>query len=116
MGKIKKEIINSLGTYIDDKIPLGQPWESLDGMAIKLALNTLNNRFGPMIPDELTPKIEELITAVVAENWDQVEVTVAIALAEIITTPLIDGTEEEIAAYTLIIQSISTLIQGWLKK
>jgi hypothetical protein len=116
MGKIKKEVINNLANWIDEKIVLGGIWEMADGPAIRMALNAANNNFGAKIPDDLTNDVETLINDIVAENWAAVENNVAIVMAELINTPLIDGTEEEIEAYKLAVSAISNLIQGWLNK
>jgi hypothetical protein len=116
MGKIKKEVINNLANWIDAKIVLGGIWEMADGPAIKMALNAANNNFGDKIPDDLTDDIEALINSIVAEDWPAVENQVATVMAELINTPLIDGTEEELEAYKLVITAISNIIQGFLSK
>jgi len=116
MAKISKNTISKLADWLDDLIKLNGLVEQFDGFAIKTALGFINNKFGDNIPDELTPAIEGIVNDIVDGNYEAAEEKLAKAVAELINTPLIDGTDDEIEAYETIITAIDTVVRGWIEK
>ncbi|MFK5971272.1 MAG: hypothetical protein QM487_14295 [Candidatus Marithrix sp.] len=116
MSKVSKVNINILKSYIDGKINLSTMLEMLDGPAIGLALNTLNDKFGHLIPDSFDEVVHELVTNIVAEDWTKVADNVAHILSELINTPFIDGTTEELEAYKMVLNAIVTMILNFSTK
>jgi len=112
MAKINKATISNLAGWLDNLIKLKGLAEQLDGLAIKTGLNLLNNKYGDLIPDSLTTPIEEIINDIVDGNIDSAKEKLSNLLADIIKTPLIDGTEDEIEAY----QTFITIIEQVIRK
>jgi len=112
MAKINKTTINNLAGWLDNIIKLKGLAEQLDGLAIKTGLNLLHNKYGDMIPDSLTTPIEDIINDVVDGNMESAKEKLSNLLADIIKTPLIDGTEDEIEAY----QTLITVIEQMIRK
>jgi len=113
--KLSKIIIEKLSEFLDENIVLKGIYETLDGAAIKMVLNLLNNKFGEKIPDTLTPMIEGIIDAVVIKDWDLAGERLAELLAAIINTPFIDGTPEEISTFKMIISMIIEQVENWIE-
>jgi hypothetical protein len=115
MAKINKTTIGNLADWLDNLIKLKGLAEQLDGFAIKTGMNLLNNKYGDLIPDSITPVIEEIINDVVDGNIESAKEKLSNLFAEIIKTPLIDGTEDEIEAYQTIISVVEQLIKKLMK-
>ena len=115
MAKISKETIGSLSEWLDELIELKGLAEQFDGFAFKTGLNILNNKFGDLIPDELTPAIEAVILDVVNSNYQGAKEKLSALFAQIIKTPFIDGTEEEAEAYQMLLSAIEQLIKSFAK-
>ncbi len=115
MAKISKEKINELADWLDEIVELKGLTEQFDGFMFSIALKFLNNRFGEQIPDTLTPVIEQFIDDLTSENYEGAEKTVAEIMAELINTPLIDGTDEEVEAYQTIISGIDQFVRSLIK-
>lgn len=114
--KIAKKIIKEFSSWLDDIIEAGGAIEMVDGLAINFALNFANNKWGDSIPDEYTPQIEALLTAIMNGNYELAKEMVASILAGLINTPFIDDTEQEIEAYRTFINTIEKLITGLINK
>ena len=81
-----------------------------------IALKFLNNRYGDKIPDDLNPKIDNFIDNLTSANYDDAEKEFADIMAQLIKTPLIDGTAEEIEAFQMLISGLDKLVRYFLKK
>jgi len=116
MAKISNETIKKLADLLD-KIVILKGWaEKFDGIAFKVVLNFINNRFGDKIPDNLNTAIDGIVDSVEKEDYKAAETQFAELMAQLIKTPLIDGTEEEVEAYKTIIAGIDGLVRSFLEK
>ncbi len=115
MAKISKSTLKEISVGLDKLIKLKGLAEKFDGPAILFALNIFNNKWGDKIPDSYNPIIDGLVTDLSAENYKAAEDKVGSLLAELIDTPLIDGTQEEVQAYKIIMEAVGAFLLG-LKK
>ncbi len=113
--KLSKKIISEFSEFLDKIIPLKGLMESFDGIAIRTVLSLLNNNYGKLIPDELTPRIEAFLSALMIEDWNLAGSRLSELLALIINTPFIDGTQEEIDTFNMIISMLVEKIQAWIE-
>jgi len=114
--KLSKELLGRLADWLDDLIKAKGIVETLDGFLIKQALNLINNQWVVKLPEETVGVIEQVLTAILDMDYDLAAESLGELLAELIDTPLIDGTEEEVEVYQKTLQLIADLILGLLKK
>ncbi len=117
MAKISKSTLKEISKGLDKLIKWKKVWEEkIDGVAISFALNVLNNKFGDNIPDSYNPVIDELVKDLTAEDYAEAEKKIGSLLAELIKTPLIDGTPEEVQAYQTVVTAAVNFFLGLGKK
>jgi len=113
MAKISNETIKKLADLLDKVVKLKGWMEKFDGIAFKVVLNFLNNRLGAKIPDKLNPAIDGIVDSVEKEDYKTAETQFAELMAQLIKTPFIDGTDEEITTYKAIISAIDRLVRSF---
>ncbi|NHZ86279.1 MAG: hypothetical protein GWP19_10415 [Planctomycetia bacterium] len=115
MAKLNSKTIKKLASFLDDLTTFHGFLEVIDGPAYRIILNTLNNKFGDEIPDDLNELIRSALDAIESGDYDKASKELADFLAGIIKTPLIDGTDEEKQVYEAILKEIELLIEKFLK-
>ena len=113
---LTKENKTTIISFLDELIELGGIWELVDGLAIGMALTAFDNKMLEKINPIYHNVINEIITHIVAEEYDTAKDKTAILLADVIKTPFVDGTAEEITLYNQILGTIMAVIENLLAK
>ena len=113
---LTKENKTALTTFIDDLIEFNGILEMIDGLAIGAALTALDNK----VFDEINPVyhnvINEIVSHIFAEEYEPAKDKLSILLADVITTPFVDGTAEEIALYNQVLTTLLAIVENLLAK
>jgi hypothetical protein len=94
-GVLSPELESKIAQWLDDAIKLPAILEAVDGMAFKLVISQLDNKFGEMIPQPYKGQISELFEMVFDEQDYTAAITLGFeALDTIIDLPLFDDETE----------------------
>lgn len=112
MAKITKENIVGLSNFIDKLIVLNGIWEALDGIAARMLLNVVNDKFVSKIPNEYDEALNSCIAAIVGGQYEDAVPFLSDVLAGSVQTPLVDGTEAEKELYKGLLSSLYSVVKS----
>lgn len=108
---------DALAEWLDEKIKLKGIAEAVDGWVLKIMINLLDQFLLSRIPVEpihgdidVRQKINDLIPIIVEEDLDGGIALTAGVLADLIPTPVVDGTELEETVYEKVLELIASFI------
>ena len=109
-GILTKEVEQKLGKTLDDLVKLGGVWETVDGLAFKLAISGLDDLLGEKIPEPYKSEIRGLIINIIEEQ--DYEEAVEQAFYFIDTIVDIPGMDDEMES--LIFTGLAQIVIGVL--
>jgi len=96
-GILTNEVEQKLGKTLDSLVELGGIWETVDGLAFKLAISGLDDLLGEKIPEPYKSELRGLITDVIEEQDYESAVEKAFAFLDtIIDIPGMDDEMENL--------------------
>ena len=108
---LTKENEKAVEQLIDDLIVLSGIWESLSDLGIKIGVGQLDKQVFDKINPIYENVVNEIITAsLIDKDYDLAIDKLSVLLADVVNTPLVDGTPEEIALYHNGLDFIKTLL------
>ena len=111
--EIKKAIVDKLDEWIKFKGLL----ETVDSLAFSAALSGLDSGLLDKINEQYHNIINEILEAAfVNEDYETAKDKMAILLADTVTTPIVDGTAEEIQLYESVLNVIHSVIEYYFNK
>lgn len=113
--KLSKELLKKVADFGDKLIKAKGLVESVDGFLIYQGLNLVNNKWVVKLPEETVIAMEATLGDIIDGDYDKAADSLGALLAELIDTPLIDGTEEELQIYQQTLKLLLDLILGFIK-
>jgi len=102
-----------LKALISDLIKFNNPLLNvLKGLVINIVLGLLDKYVLEKIPDQYEGEVNEVIDLYLTSSFDKANAKAAEVLAEVIPTPLVDGTELEKQVY----KGVLTALFAWITK
>ena len=106
---LTKKNKNNLTTWIDKLAKFNGIIETIDGFVIGLIISALDKGVFDKINEQYHNVINEVLEHLFAEEYDQANDKLSILLADIINTPIIDGTAEEITVYNNLLKLLQSV-------
>lgn len=113
---LTKENKTGITNFFDNLKDWGGILEMIDGFAIGLTLTAIDKKGLDQINPVYHNVINEIIAHFLIKEYIEAKQKSAILLANVINTPLIDGTAEENAMYLQILNAIHAIIENLLAK
>ena len=114
---LTNEVKGAIKEKLDDLIVLKGIAETIDGIAIGLLLNLADNALFDKINPIYQNIINEILEAIfVDEDYDLAVEKTSVLLADVITTPLVDGTPQEIDVYHSFLTLLKNVLENILSK
>ena len=109
---LQKEVKKAIVDKLDDWIKFKGLLETVDSLAFSAALSGLDAGLLSKINVQYHNIINEILAAAfIDEDYETAKDKFAILLADTVTTPLIDGTPEEVAMYESVLNVIHSVIE-----
>ena len=113
---LTKENKTAITVFLDNLKDWGGILEMVDGFAIGITLTAIDKKGLDQINPVYHNVINEIIAHLINEEYIEAKQKLAILLANVITTPFVDGTAEENAMYLQILNAIHAIIENLLAK
>ena len=111
--EVKKAIVGKLDEWIKFKGLL----ETVDSLAFSAALSGLDAGLLDKINEQYHNIINEILyAAFVDEDYETAKDKMAILLADTVSTPIVDGTAEEIQMYESVLNVIHSVIDYFISQ
>ena len=114
---LTSEVKSAIKEKLDDLIVLKGIAETIDGIAIGLLLNLADNALFDKINPIYQNIINEILEAIfIDKDYDLAIDKTSILLSDVVKTPLIDGTPQEIEVYHSFLMLLKNVLENILSK
>ena len=111
-GILSAKLEGILANKLDELVKLKGVWESVDGLAFKIVITTIDNNLADKIPEPQKTDIRELLTEILEEkDYDSACQKAADMIDRLIDIPGLDDATEQ-----LIFTGLFTVVAGLLAK
>ncbi len=105
---------------IDELLDKLTPFKGILEIALDLALPIGVSQLDGRLLDKIKPEYHNIINEIIAhslieKDYAQAKAKLSVLLSEVVTTPLVDGTAEEVATYQSLLDFLQIIIEGLLK-
>lgn len=105
---------------IDELLDKLTPFKGILEIALDLALPIGVSQLDSRLLDKIKPEYHNIINEIIAhslieKDYAQAKAKLSVLLSEVVTTPLVDGTAEEVATYQSLLDFLQIIIEGLLK-
>ncbi len=113
---LTKENKKAIDELLDKLTPLKGILEIALDLALPIGVSQLDGRLLDKIKPEYHNIINEIIAhSLIEKDYAQAKAKLSVLLSEVVTTPLVDGTAEEVATYQSLLDFLQIIIEGLLK-